>query len=81
MTKSVFTDNYTTFLKILVRSRKAVGMTQTELANKIKENQSYISKYENGERRLDVIEFIEIAKALGVDPLRVIDELVGNWKK
>ena len=81
MTKSVFTENYDTFLKILTKARKSVGITQTELANKIKQSQSYVSKYENGERRLDVIEFIGITKALGVDPLKILDELVGNWKK
>ena len=81
MTKSVFTENYETFLKILVRLRKGIGMTQTQLAQKIKQNQSYVSKYENGERRLDVIEFVQIAKAIGADPLQIIDELVGNWKK
>ena len=81
MTKSVFTENYETFLKILVRLRKSIGMTQTQLSQKIKQTQSYVSKYENGERRLDVIEFVQITKALGADPLQVIDELVGNWKK
>ena len=81
MTKSVFTENYETFLKILVRLRKGIGMTQTQLAQKIKQNQSYVSKYENGERRLDVIEFVQVAKAIGADPLQIIDELVGNWKK
>lgn len=81
MTKSVFTENYETFLKILVRLRKGIGMTQTQLSQKIKQTQSYVSKYENGERRLDVIEFVQVAKALGADPLQIIDELVGNWKK
>lgn len=46
-----------------------------ELASRIDEYQSFVAKYENGERRLDVIEFIEICSVLGVDPGRLVAKL------
>ena len=71
MTKSVFTDEYSILLKTLILVRKKAGITQVELAKKLKQPQSYISKYEHGERRLDVIEFVEIVNALGARPVDV----------
>jgi hypothetical protein len=49
---------------------KAERMRQQALAKKLGKPQSFIAKYEGGERRLDVIEFIAIAEALGDDPLK-----------
>jgi hypothetical protein len=40
----------------------------------LKRPQSFVSKYERGERRLDVIEFGEVARALGIDPIRILDK-------
>ena len=47
-------------------------MTQTELAARLKRPQSFVAKYELGERRVDVVEFAEIARALGCDPLNLL---------
>lgn len=80
MTKSIFTENYALFLKLLVASRKHAGLTQKEIEDKLHKNQSYVSKYENGERRLDVIEFADVANAIGVDPLKIMQELLKGWK-
>jgi transcriptional regulator with XRE-family HTH domain len=55
----------------LVRARETKGVTQTELAARLGRPQSFVSNYENGQRRIDVIEFIQIAKALGLDPAEV----------
>jgi transcriptional regulator with XRE-family HTH domain len=44
-------------------------MTQVQLAEKLGRPQSFVSKYENGDRRIDLIEFIDIAHALDIDPL------------
>ena len=51
-------------------------MTQTELSTKLKRPQSYVSKYEHGERRLDLIEFLDIAEALDIDPPSFIEEIM-----
>lgn len=75
MTKSVFSDRYARFLGVLVQARKDAGLTQSELASRLGKPQSYISKAERGERRLDVIEFIEISEALGVKAPTLISQL------
>ena len=68
MHKSSFTITYKKFCKILIHARKTAGITQRELSAKLSRPQSFVSKYERGERRLDVIEFLEVAKALGRNP-------------
>ncbi len=74
-------DNNKLFLKLIFEARKKAGLTQKKLADMLKKNQSYISKYENGDRRLDVIEFMEVVNAIGVSPLEIIGEIQKNWKK
>jgi transcriptional regulator with XRE-family HTH domain len=64
---------YKNFRELLVGVRKAAGLTQAELSQKLNRPQSFVSKYERGERRMDVIEFGEVAKALGVDPTKLLD--------
>ncbi len=55
-------------------ARKVAGMRQIELAQKLNKPQSFVSKFECGERRLDVIEFLTITDALGADPLAILAE-------
>ena len=73
--KSVFSDQYLLMLKALVDARQACGLTQTELAEQLRKPQSFVSKYERGERRLDVLELIEIARHLQLDPHKIIDDM------
>lgn len=75
MTKSVFSDRYALFLAVIVQARKEAGLTQSELASRLGKPQSYISKAERGERRIDVVEFIDLALALGMEPTRLISRL------
>lgn len=75
MTKSVFTDRYKLFLYLLVQERKDRGITQVSLAKRLNKPQSYVSKYENGERRLDVVEFLDIAACLELDAAAFIQKL------
>lgn len=79
--KSVFTDGYDAFLECLVAARKSAGLTQQELARRLEKPQSFVSKYERRERRLDVIEFLAVSKAIGVDPCRVIRRIQGRVKE
>ena len=75
MTKSLFTGRHERFCGLLIAARKKRGLTQIDLSKKLGRPQSFVSKYENGERRLDVIEFLEVADALGVEPSRIINQL------
>lgn len=75
---SVFTKQYNSFRELLIKYRKDAGVTQESLAQELNKPQSYVSKYENGERRLDLIEFLEIAKALQFDKFQFISDLEEN---
>lgn len=66
---------YERFRELIVAARKAAGLTQVEVAARLKQHQSYVSKYESGVRRLDVVEFLTVARAIGFDPARFIEEL------
>ena len=68
MPKSQFSEGYKAFLTVLVAARKEAGLTQTEVAERIGKKQAYISIIETGVRRLDLIEFCVLAKAMGYDP-------------
>ena len=73
--KSIFTDEYEVFLHRLVAARREAGLTQQDLATRINRPQSFVSKYERGERRLDVLEFVMICHAVSVDPCSIIREV------
>lgn len=73
--KTIRTAAYQQFLTLLVQARKEAGLTQRELSERLGRPQSYVSKFERGERRLDVIEFLEITRNLGVDPHKVLKEI------
>lgn len=75
MTKSVFSERYGLFLAVLVQARREAGLTQSELAVRLGKPQSYISKAERGERRIDVIEFIDLAQALGKEPSELVSRI------
>lgn len=72
MRKSVYTRGYTTLRERLVAARQAIGLTQSELARKLGKHQSFVAKYEGGERRIDVVELVEIARLLQIDLLRLL---------
>lgn len=62
MSKSVHSSEYKTVIKKLREAREAAGLTQQEAAEKLGKPQSYISKIERGERRIDVTELAELAR-------------------
>ena len=74
MPKSLFTRKHTQLRKLLVKARKDAKLTQVQLAARLRRRQAYISRIERGERRVDVVEFIDIARAIGFDPARFIGD-------
>jgi transcriptional regulator with XRE-family HTH domain len=78
--KSVHMSAQAVFCELMVGARNAAGLTQHALALRLKKPQSFVAKYEGGERRLDVVEFIAICRALGADPLRLMATLVADGK-
>ena len=75
MPNPISSPKYKYFCKLLIEARKAKGLTQEDVADSLKRPQSFVSKYENGERRLDVVEFIEIAKIIGITPQDIIEKI------
>jgi transcriptional regulator with XRE-family HTH domain len=76
LTKSVYTARYKRLREMLIVARQEADLTQIQLANAIGRPQSFVSKVESGERRLDVIEVLEVLTALGVDPLEFLQKLL-----
>jgi transcriptional regulator with XRE-family HTH domain len=63
-------------LRTLIRDRrKAAGLTQAQLAKRLGRYQSYVAMIEGGELRVGIVEFLDIAKAIGFDPAAVIRQL------
>lgn len=75
MGKSIHTAQHEHLCALLIAERKNVGMTQEELAKRLGKHQSYVSKFETGERRLDVIEFMEVAKKVGFSAAALLGKL------
>jgi transcriptional regulator with XRE-family HTH domain len=53
-----------------------MGISQGDLARKLRRHQSFISKVESGERRLDVIELLELLRVLDVEPVAFVRKLI-----
>ena len=75
MTRSTSSRDYDSFRLMLIEARKSAGLTQAVLAVRLARPQSYVSKYERGKRRLDVIEFLDIANAIDIKLTDFIDKL------
>ena len=72
MSGSLHTLAYRRFLDALIAFRKQHGVTQVQLAERIGRTQVWVSKCERGDRRLDVIEIVELARGIGVDPAEIV---------
>ena len=72
MGKSIHSPQHQKLRELLVAARKKAGMTQAEVAEVLGRPQSFVAKYEGGERRLDVIAFMQVARALGADPAKIM---------
>lgn len=77
---SVYSNEYQLVIKILRDARIKKGITQVKLAEALGRPQSFIAKLENGERKLDVVEFALIAHLLGVDAGAVMEQIGGRVK-
>lgn len=68
MAKTIHSDRHRKLRALLVAKRKAHGLTQIQVAERLGKPPSYVAKVELGERRLDVLEYLDLAKAIGFDP-------------
>lgn len=76
MSKSLRTPRQQRLQELLSGVRKAKKLTQADVAERLGRQQSFVAKYEGGERRLDVIEFVEVAEALETDPCILLADIL-----
>lgn len=81
MIKSLNSNEHKVLIDWLKKGRASQGMSMRELATKMKTPHSFIGKVEQGERRLDVVEYIRYCKALGVSPVEGLEFLLANMDK
>ena len=77
MDKSIHTDEYELLVDLQREARASAGLTQVELAKKLKQSQSFVSKMEVGERRLDLVQLRTVCAALGT----TLPEFVAKWEE
>ncbi|MEZ5942492.1 MAG: helix-turn-helix transcriptional regulator [Planctomycetaceae bacterium] len=65
MDKTIYTTEYQTVLELLKELRHEAGISQVELADQLQQSQSFVSKYERGDRRLDIVQVRTICQQLG----------------
>ncbi|MEX3639671.1 helix-turn-helix domain-containing protein [Paraburkholderia sp. BR14320] len=75
MEKSIYSRRYALFVQLLRAAREEAGFTQEEVAARLETTQTFISKCERGERRLDVVELCNWCEALGVPAAQFVAEL------
>jgi len=74
--KTLRSKGHRALIDILVEARERAGLTQRDLAARLKRPHSFIGRIEAGERRVDVIEFIEITRVMGLDPNHLFAKLL-----
>lgn len=75
MSRTLRSTRQKKLVALIIAERKAAGLTQADVAKKLRRYQSIIANIESGERRIDVVEFLEIAEAIGFPAARVIERL------
>jgi transcriptional regulator with XRE-family HTH domain len=76
MPKTIFSDENMVVVEVVKAARIAAGLKQTDLAERVNKDQSWVSLVEGSQRRLDVVEFIKLAQALDIRPSTMLDEIV-----
>ena len=76
MEKTLTSETHAKLVRMLIDKREAAGVTQTELASKLGEYQSFVARLESGQRRIDVVELIQLSRVLEFDAKSFIEELI-----
>ncbi len=76
--KTLNSRRHKSLVDLLVKRREVIGMTQAELAARLGQYQSFVARLESGQRRIDVVEFLELSEILGFDAVQAIKTLKAN---
>jgi transcriptional regulator with XRE-family HTH domain len=75
MSRTIHSVRHEALRALLVEERKAAGLTQAAIAKKLNRYQSFVATVESGQRRIDVVEFLDLARAIGFSPVEAIRKL------
>lgn len=75
MGRTLRSPGHLALMAALKQARLDAGLTQTELADRLERPQSFVAKYENGERKVEVVEFVQIVSAIGCDGCGIMDAI------
>ncbi|ESX27828.1 helix-turn-helix domain-containing protein [Mesorhizobium sp. M1060] len=75
MVDTLGTNRHKALIALLIKNREAAGLTQVELATRLGQYQSFVARLESGQRRVDVVEFINLAEILGFSAPSAIKKL------
>ena len=75
MARGTHDPRYRRLIGALAAARRRSGLTQVELGDRLGKRQQYVSKFESYERRLDIVEFVDISRALGLDLHALLKEI------
>ncbi len=79
MRTEIYSIEHQRLREILKRERLAAGLRQSDVAVRTGRSQAYISKFEQGDLRLDVVDFVRLCTTIGCDPHMVLDEAFAQW--
>lgn len=75
MPRDLRSPRYAKLRALIIAARKSAGLSQLNVAEKLNRPQSYVADIERNERRIDVIEFLTLAEAIGFDPVELLKEV------
>ena len=78
MAKTIHSNGHEALRQALIRARKDGGLTQADLASRLHCHQSMVARIESGERRIDVVELVVLARALGIEDGELLAETAAD---
>jgi cyanate lyase len=81
MSRTLKSPRHEALRELLVKSRKEAGLTQAQVAAKLGRYQSFVAMVESGQRRVQVVEFLDFAEAIGFDPRKIIKRLISTKRR
>ncbi|WP_081593559.1 helix-turn-helix domain-containing protein [Rhizobium mesoamericanum] len=75
MAKTLGSERHKALIALLTTKREAAGLTQVDLAAKLGEYQSFVARLESGQRRVDVVEFLQLSELLGFDAVEALESI------
>jgi transcriptional regulator with XRE-family HTH domain len=81
LSRTLGSPRHRALVELIIQERKARDLTQVQVAKKLRRYQSYVTLFETGQRRIDVVEFMDIAEAIGFDGPAALKRLYKIPKK